>query len=245
MIVILSTIMLLLLIFISGFNGLKTYICFYLNFALIILFIYLVVQGINILFLAVLTCIISSLISLFLLNGINEKTKSAFKSVFLIMIFMFILIYIVSMFASISGFTSESREVIGTYNLYINCSYFDLMVAVLLVCTMGTLIDTSISISTSLYEVYENNKNLSLNELYASGKTIGKDILSTTINTIYFASLGAIMTFVFWNYKTSFLEIINHKMLLQDLFEILCCFIASILAIPVSSYITAKNIKKL
>lgn len=233
----------LLLFIIGKKQGLKTFFGFCLNLFLIIIFIYLASLGINSIVLAFLTCIAGSIISLFLVNGINIKTKSSFISIFIVLIVMFFLILYISG-AHIQGYTSESREIIGTFSEYINYSMNDLIIAVFLICSIGTIIDTSMSISSSVYEVYKNNKKLEQKELFYSGINIGKDILSTTINTLLFASICGIMTFIFWNYSENIITILNHKMFLQEIFELLLCFIGSILIIPVTSYVVSCAIKK-
>lgn len=86
--------------------------------------------------------------------------------------------------------------------------------------------------------------NISEKELYNSGMNIGKDILSTTINTLFFAFLGGIIAFFFWHYSESFEYIINYKVLVQEIVELLCCCIGSILVIPITSYITSLNLIK-
>lgn len=244
MINILLFIILFLLMLISKKKGLKTFICFIFNFLLIIGFIYLAYLGINSFFLSFVLTIFASATSLFILNGIDKKTKGSFISVMIIAFIMFFLIFFIGNYANIGGFTSESRELIGTYSLFINYSMNDLIISVILIASIGTIIDTSISISSAVNEIYENNKKLKRNELYSSGINIGKDIISTTINTLYFASIGAFMIFIFWNYDLSFLEVINHKMFAQDLFEILICFIGSILIIPITSYFISNSLTK-
>ena len=108
-------------------------------------------------------------------------------------------------------------------------------------------VDSSIAISSALYEVYVNNKNLSKKELFFSGMNIGKDILCTTTNTLMFAFLGDFMTLLIWFYKGnySFLDIINAKTFVSEIIRILFSAIGCIIVIPVTAYITASSLKKI
>lgn len=244
MIKILSLILLVLLILIGKKDGLKTYICFYLNYILLFIFIFSIILGFNAIIMSLITCVLASLISLFLINGSNVKTKSSFISINIVLFIIFIIILLIGKNANIQGFSYESIESIGVYSYNINYNMTDLIIGIILMCTIGTIIDTSISISTALNEIYLNNKKLNIKELYNSGMNVGKDILSTTINTLFFVFLGGIVGFFFWHINENFEYIINYKSLVQELIELLCCCIGSIMVIPVTSCITSINLHK-
>lgn len=244
MIKILSLILLILLLLIGKQGGLKTYVCFYLNYILLFIFMFCIVLRFNAIIMSLITCVLASLVSLFLINGNNVKTKSSFFSICIVLIFMFIIILLIGKNGNIQGFSYESIESIGGYSFDINYNMTDLIIGIILICTIGTIIDTSISISTALNEIYLNNNKLSIKELYNSGMNVGKDILSTTINTLFFVFLGGIVGFFFWHVNDSFECIINYKSLVQELIELLCCCIGSIMVIPITSYITSINLQK-
>ena len=239
MILTLIIIMFLLLILIGKNQGLKTIYCLIINSLLIYIYIYLTAMNVNVVFLSFILILIITIVTLFVLNGVNEKTKSSFISIIITMIITFLLIIIVTSNGNFQGFTNESRELIGTYSLDINYDMSKLFIGVILIATIGTVIDTSISISTSLYEIHSNNKKIKSRELYNCGINIGKDILGTTINTLVFIYFGAIITFILWNYNTDMYLIINHKMLGQEMIEFLISIIGSVIIIPVTSYIVS------
>lgn len=242
MILVLSLILFILLIWTARLRGFKSFICLYINYFLIILYVIFMGFGSNAIILAIITCFISSLVMLFLLNGINIKTKSSFISVIIIILITTILISVVSYFSNINGFSSEEYESIVPYSFAINYNMTNVIIGMYLISTIGTVIDTSISISSALNEVYENNKNIKFKELFKSGMNIGKDILSTTINTLYFAFFGSFIGFFFIHYSSEISLIINNKLFIQEVLELLFCFISSILIIPITSYIFSKKI---
>lgn len=242
MILVLSIVLFLLLLFVAKTRGLKTFLCFYLNYFLIILYIIFMGIGFNAIILALITCVLTALISLFLLNGNNIKTKIAFKSVLLVLLFMLIIIFLIGKHANIQGFAYESIEEIGVFDFNINYNMTDVIIGMFLLCTIGTIIDTSISISSALYEVKENNKKIKQDELFKSGMNIGKDILATTINTIYFAFIGGFIGFFIWHYSSGLEFVLNYKVFANDIIELLFCFIGSILIIPITSYICSKEL---
>ena len=168
----------------------------------------------------------------------------SFISVMIVLLFVFILTYFIGMNANIQGFSAESLESIGGYSFDINYNMRDVFVGMYLVCIIGTVIDTSISVSSALNEVYENNKYLDKHELYKSGMNIGKDILATTVNTLYFAVISGFIGFFMWHFNTSFGYILNYKSFVQEIFKLLICIIGSILIIPITSYVTSRALIK-
>ncbi len=240
MISILSLILLILLVAVGRMKGLKNFLCFYLNYFLMMIYIMLMGYGINSIFLSFLSCIIVAATTLFIVNGDNIKTRSAFKSVVLVLVIMFVIIFFIGNMANISGFSSEYAETIGIYNKDIGYSMKDLIIGVVLLCTIGTVIDTALSVSTALNEVHINNPSLDMDGLFRSGMNVGRDILSTTINTLLFAFLGGLVAFFIWHQAESLPIVLNGKAIAQDLFELLSCLTASVLVIPITSYITSK-----
>lgn len=244
MISILSIILFILLLIIGKERGLKTFGIFYLNLFLIIVYLYIISLGFSAITHAVILCIIVTLTTLFGLNGVNIKTKSSFKSIMLILLIILGLVLYIGKSANIQGFSAESLEAIGGYSFDLNYDMTKILIGMYLITVIGTIIDTSISISSALNEVYINNPDLDQKELYKSGMNIGKDILSTTINTLFFALVAEFIGFFMWHYGSNFLYIINYKSFVVEISKLLLCFIASILIIPITSYIASKDIIK-
>ena len=245
---ILWVLLLFLLLLVGRKRGLKTFITFFISMVLIVIYIIMVAIGLNPIVLAFFICIIASVLSLFFLNGYSNKTKSSFLSVIIVQLIIFALIYIIGSRANIGGFGAESLETIGGYNFSINCNMSNILLGMYLVSIIGTVIDTSISVSSSMNEVYKNNKKITEKELFESGMNVGGDILSTTINTLFFALISVSIGFFMWHRGFTVGEVINYKIFVENVIQLLISFIGSILIIPVTSYISSrmlinKNIK--
>lgn len=244
MITLLSIILFFLLLIVGKSRGVKTFVTFYLSIILIITYIILMNLGFNAIILALIVCILSSCISLFMLNGYNLKTLSSFISIILVLVLVFIITYTIGKLSNIQGFSSDSVETIGGFSYLINYDMTKVIIGMYLICVIGTIIDTSISVSTSMNEVLENNPKIKEKELYKSGMNIGGDILSTTINTLFFAIISSFIGFFMWHKNDTLSYIINHKVFAQTIIELLLSFIASILIIPITSYISSKVLYK-
>src|SRR5690625_5765421 len=59
--------------------------------------------------------------------------------------------------------------------------------------TIGAITDMAISITSPMQEIFQHNKNISRKELFTSGLTIGRDILGSNANTLFFAFFGGYM----------------------------------------------------
>ncbi len=244
MIKLLSLIFLILLLIVGKKRGFKTFITFYLSIFLIMMYLTFMKTGLNAIFLAIIICLLATLVTLFILNGSNVKTKSSFISIVFVLLLVTIITVFIGNSANIQGFSLESIESIGYYSHDINYDMTNVIIGMYLICTIGTIIDTSISISSAMYEVHENNPQLNKKELFVSGMNVGKDILSTTINTLYFALISSFIGFFMWFYSVSFDFLSVSKSFDQNIIQLLLSFIASIMIIPITSYISSIMIMK-
>ena len=237
---ILFLILFVLLLLVGKGRGVKTFITFLICMFFILLYIILMNLGCNAIITAFIICILASIVSLFFLNGFNTKTLAAFIGVVIVQVITFILIYVICKRANVGCFAEESLETIGGYYHGIGYNMVNVLIGVYLVSIVGTVIDTSISISSSMNEVLENNQKIKQKELYQSGMNIGGDILSTTINTLFFALISGFIGFFMWHRNMSFEMIINYKLFVNELIGLFISFIGSILIIPITAFISSK-----
>jgi uncharacterized membrane protein len=105
---------------------------------------------------------------------------------------------------------------------------------------IGAIIDTGLAVTSALYEVHQNNPDLSKEKLFQSGIGIGKDILSSTVNTLFFIYIAEYLTlFIQFINDYTFLEMINSKQFCQEFIAIALSGIGCILIIPVASVLAA------
>lgn len=241
MIKILSLILLILLLLIGGKRGLKTFFTIYMNLALIFLLVIIVGWGFNPIIPTFIICIVISTIILFFLNGTNKKTIVSFVSVcFLLLIF----IAITCIFGNniyIQGYTEETIEGISYVIYDTGINMLALSNSIIIIGLIGNIVDTSIAISSALYEVHLNNPKLGAKDLFISGMNIGKDILGTTTNTLFFAYLGSYMTLFiyFQDFSYTITAIINSKVFASEFTRIMLSGIASFIIIPLTSLISS------
>ena len=126
------------------------------------------------------------------------------------------------------------------YSFITGVNMHSVSICMILIGLLGAVMDTAVSVSSGLYEVAVSNK-CTEKELFHSGMSIGKDILSTTINTLYFCYIGeALMLLIYLQeYDYKIMDILNSKAFLMDFTCIIFSMIGCMLIIPVTSYISS------
>lgn len=246
MIKLLSLILLLLLVLIGGKRGLKTFITIYVNLFLIMLLVIIYGWGFDPIIPTFIISLIISCIILFLLNKVNTKTICSFISVLLILLIFFGITLFINNRIYIQGYAEENIESISYVTYDTGLNMMNLGISIVIIGLIGNIVDTSIAISSALYEVHLNNPKLTTKELFISGMNIGKDILGTTTNTLFFAYLGSCMTLFiyFQDFQYSFSAIINSKIFAIEFTRIILSGTASFLIIPLTAIITAYFCKR-
>jgi len=244
---ILILILFLLMVYIDKKRGIKLFLSLIFNFFILIAIFCLIALGLNPIVCSLIGCFIVSYIILYYVNEKNIKTISSLKSIVIVLLILSFLIFIITYLSRIAGFGYESYEEINIFSYDVRIDYTNIAISMILISLIGATVDSSIAISSALYEVYENNKGLSKKELFLSGMNIGKDILCTTTNTLMFAFLGDFMTLLIWFYKGNYslLDIVNAKTFASELIRILFSAIGCIIVIPITAYITTNALIKL
>ena len=124
MIGLLSLVFFILLIVVGKKRGFKTFVTFYLNLLLIMIYITFMRVGINAIVLSIIICILASLITLFILNGSNVKTKSSFISIMFVLLIVLVITSLIGYTSNIQSFSVEEIESIGYYLFDINYHFY-------------------------------------------------------------------------------------------------------------------------
>lgn len=238
---VLLVILFLLMIYIDNKRGIKLFMSLIFNFIVLLIIFYFIALGFNPIICSLIGCFLVSLIILYYVNGKNQKTKSSLLSIIVVLLILALLIFGITKLSRIAGFGYESLEEINMFSYDIKIDYTEIAISMILISLIGATVDSSIAISSALNEVYVNNKKLKLTELFKSGMNIGKDILCTTTNTLFFAFLGDFMTLLIWfnsaGYHVS--DIVNSKTFVAEIIRILFSGLGCIIVIPVTAYITS------
>ncbi|PEA86389.1 YibE/F family protein [Bacillus thuringiensis] len=240
--VLLAAILFILMTLIGGKKGARSFIALFLNFGVIFLTIlFMSNPSANPIVISMITCTIITVITLFYVNEINLKTIAAFISTIITIVILLLFIVMVTKKAMIQGFSEEEMEDISIFSLHIGVDFIKLGAAVIIMSTIGAIIDVAISIASPMSERLNHNPLISRKDLFTFGINIGKDILGTNTNTLFFAFVGGYLALVLWFKELSYSigEVINSKVFSAETITIFSAGIGIALVIPITSWITA------
>src|SRR5690625_822318 len=240
--VVLTIFLFILMLIVGGKKGVRSFISLFLNFIVVLLTVWIMMDpSANPIVLTVIACTIVSCINLFYINEINSKTITAFIATIITIIILIICIYLITKKAMIQGFGEEEIEEIRIFSLYIGIDFVKVSAAVIIMSTIGAITDVAISITSPMREVFRHHPNISRKELFTSGLTIGRDILGSNTNTLFFAFIGGYMGLLLWfkDLSYSFGQIINSKVFSAEMITIFCAGIGIALIVPIASLINA------
>jgi len=194
--------------------------------------IYLNSEDISLLVVCSIGVILFTGISLLFVNGFNEKTYAAVVAT-LIGTFMTLLIaYVVVGFTAGNGLRYEEMQ-------FLTRPYEMVFMAGILVGCLGAVMDVAITLSSSIFGLYEKNPDISIKALRKSGFDIGQDIMGTMTNILFFVYIsGAIPMLILFFKNASPLGFTLSMNLSLEMARALTGGIGIVLAIPIAIFIS-------
>ncbi|WP_420809381.1 YibE/F family protein [Aquibacillus halophilus] len=145
--------------------------------------VYIQTANASLLFISGITVILFTAISLLLVNGFNEKTYAAIVATLLGTFISLSIAYLVMDLTSESGLQYEEMGFLTRPPQVV-------FMAGVLIGSLGAVMDVAITMSSSIFGLYEKNNNIPVKALKTSGMEIGKDIMGTMTNILFFVYIG-------------------------------------------------------
>ena len=116
-----------------------------------------------------------------------------------------------------------------------------LLVAGVIVSSLGAVMDVAMSIASALDEVHAANPALGFRDLLRSGMNIGRDMVGTMTNTLILAFLGSGFTLILYLYTLglSRYQLFSSAYVAIEVISSLSSSIGMILAIPITAVISS------
>ena len=188
--------------------------------------------GLNLLWIFGITSILFTVSSLLLVNGRNEKSYAAIITTILGTFISLLITYLTILLTSGKGLYFEEMS-------FLTRPYQLVFLAGLFVGSLGAVMDVAISISSALYEFYQKDHQISNNSLKKSGLNIGKDIMGTMTNILFFAYIsGSIPILIVYFKNGSPLGYALSLNLSLEIARALAGGIGIVLTIPIGIYTT-------
>ncbi len=238
---ILAAIFILLTVIIGGRRGASSILGMFLTF--ILLFVYVLPQlskGANPYVVSMIASVIVIPVTFYLSHGINKKTLCAIIGTFIALIFTMLLSFYFIDQAHLTGFASEEAGFLDVLkNGAINIK--GLLFAGVVIALLGILEDITVSQAAIVFQLKKANKEFSGLELFKRSMDVGRDHIASMANTLILVYAGASLPLLllFIDNPLPFSSVINTEMIAEEIVRTLTASIGLILAVPITTAITA------
>lgn len=178
------------------------------------------------------------LISFYLTHGFSSKTTVAVMGTFISLVVTGLLAYLFSQLTRLTGFASEEVAFLQA----IKGSSFNaqgLMMAGIIIGTLGVLDDITISQSSIVKELIRANPKLGIWQLFSRAMNVGKDHIASLVNTLVLVYTGTALPLLllFMDNQFPLAQIVNFEIVAEEIVRTLVGSIGLVLAVPITTLI--------
>ena len=236
-----------IMVLIGRGKGFRSMIGLLFTFYSIIFFmIPFIYRGYSPIILSIIVSIISTIVTLFLLNGWSRKTIVATLATCVGVIISGVIFYLISNLLNISGFNLDEAESLILIAQNTGLKIRDILFSGILISSLAAVMDVAMSIASSIYEINELNRDLDMKTIFNSGINIGRDMIGTMSNTLILAFAGTSLStmLALYSYNTQFNQLMSSDFIAIEFAQSISGSIGIILAVPITSVISAYVYKK-
>ena len=230
------------ILIIGGKRGLYAVIGLLFTFVSIIwFFLPALYRGWSPILAAIVVVIFTTLVTMYLVGGFTAKATVAVIGTVLGVLAAGVLAWIFGKVTHVTGYNVSDIENLIYVQEETGIQVGELLFAGILIAALGAVMDVSMSISSTLQELYDQNPTMTARQLFRSGMTVGRDMMGTMSNTLILAFVGgSINTIVmFYAYDYEYLQLINLFDMAIEIMQGISASMGVILTVPFVSFIGA------
>jgi uncharacterized membrane protein len=130
------------------------------------------------------------------------------------------------------------------YSARPDLDFTGLLSASMIIAALGALMDTAVSISSTINEIHETDSSLCTTKLFKSGMNVGRDIIGTMSNTLILVYLGSSLPLVLLSSNIDLNKFFNLNQVATEILSALIGSIAILACVPITAIVSALLIKK-
>lgn len=148
---------------------------------------------------------------------------------------------IVGAITPLNGFNMSEAENLLLYGADKGLRVSGVLVCGVLIAALGAVMDTSMNIASSIWELHERNPKLNARELFKSGMNIGRDAMGTMANTLILAFAGSSLNtlILVQVYDIPFTQLINTDFICIEILQSVAGSMGILLTTPLVAAISA------
>lgn len=199
--------------------------------------ILLILRGASPVWGGALVCAAVTLAGTPMISGLNRTSLAAIIGSIAGVILAGILASLAGSSASIVGIDFEHANMLKSLSLTANLNLQGIFLAGVLIGTLGAVMDTSISIASSIREFAEIHSNPTRYHLWRAGMNVGKDVMGMMSSTLILAYTGgalALLLLLVANHIPA-VNIMNWDMIVSEIIRSMAGSIGLCLSIPVTA----------
>lgn len=209
-----------------------------------------ILSGHNPLTVSIIGCLVIMVTTIYLAHGFSTKTTIAVISTFITLVEIGLLSALFVKITFLTGLGSEDAASLQLGNTS-SIDFKGLLLGGILIGALGVLDDITTGLSASVFELYKANSRMTFKELFASGLSIGKEHISSLVNTLVLAYAGAVLPiFIMINLNVNrypIWSILNDGLIIEEVVRTLAGSIGLVAAVPLTTlmatfYLTRRRI---
>ncbi len=230
-----------LIVVFSGIRGLTALAG--LGFTIWLLLFYVVPQiagGADPMFVSLVSSVLIAGIALYLAHGFNKRTTISLVSTLITLSLAVIAaVSFVSMTKLFGLGSEESLEL--QYGAITNINLRGLLLAGIIIGALGVLDDITTAQTAAIEEIHKANPKLLFHDLYSRGMSVGREHITSLVNTLALAYAGASlpMLLLFTVYKQPLWVTLNSEFVVEEVVRTVVGSLALTLAVPITTGLAA------
>lgn len=198
-----------------------------------------ILQGSNPLAVAVVGASAIMLQALYLCHGLSARTSVAVLGTLVSLLLIGILGSVFIDWAALTGNTDDNTGLI--HGLYPDIDMSGLLLAGIIIGSLGVLDDVTVTQTSSVWELHEANPSMGWRGLYRAGIRIGRDHIASVVNTLVLAYAGAALPLLllFSIAQSSVGTVANSELVAEEIVRTLVGSIGLVAAVPVTTALAA------
>ena len=195
-------------------------------------------NGANPIWMSIGTSAVIIILTFLVIGGINRKVVTAALGTLGGVIMAGIMAAIFSYLAKLSGACEDAIQL--SINMKtVTFNFRDLIFAGIVVSALGACMDVGMSIASSLDELKNKAKDITWQELFKSGMSIGRDVIGTMTNTLILAYVGGALKLIllFLACEMPISEILNKEAIAEELISAIAGSMGVVYTVPVTAFI--------